>query len=173
MILVTVGTEQYPFNRLMNWLTVLLEAQLIPDALLIQSGTCSQLPPNVSAVSFLPPTELQRRAAEAELIISHCGEGSTSLLKSSRSPYILVPRCQRFGECADNQQIMLAAALYQRGVPIAWSPGDLVRYLQTPCYVNLPLLSGTAAALLCDHLEEHFGDGQQRVKPRLSITSQS
>lgn len=164
MILVTVGTEQYPFNRLMNWLTVLLEANLIPDSLLIQSGTCSQLPPNVPTVPFLEPAELQQRAAEAQLIISHCGEGSASLLRSARRPYILVPRCQRLGERADNQQIMLAAALYQRGVPIAWSPGDLVRYLQTPCYVNLPLLTGIAAALLCDHLEAHFGDGQPRVK---------
>lgn len=161
MILVTVGIEQYPFNRLMNWLTVLLETNLISDSLLIQSGTCSQLPPNVPTVPFLEPAELQQRAAEAQLIISHCGEGSTSLLRSARQPYILVPRCQRFGECADNQQIMLAAALYQRGVPIAWSPGDLVRYLQDPRYVPLPMLTGMAATWVCEHLEEKFGQGSR------------
>ncbi len=165
MILVTVGTEQYPFNRLMNWLTVLLEANLIPDSLLIQSGTCSQLPPNVPTVPFLEPTELQQRAAEAQLIISHCGEGSASLLRSARRPYILVPRCQRFGERADNQQIMLAAALYQRGVPIAWSPGDLVRYLQHPHYMALPMLTGVAASWLCEHLEESFGQESHLRRP--------
>jgi len=158
MILVTVGTEQYPFNRLMDWLTVLRESQLIPDSLFIQSGTCSQLPPDVPAVPFLAPAELRQRAAEATLIISHCGEGSASLLRSARRPYILVPRCQRLGERPDNQQVMLAAALYQRGVPIAWSPGDLVRFLQDPCYVALPMLTGGAAAWLCEHLDTHFGD---------------
>ncbi|WP_448563740.1 glycosyltransferase [Trichothermofontia sp.] len=157
MILVTVGNEQYPFNRLMNWLTVLREANFLAEPLLIQSGTCTQLPSDTTAIPFLTPTDLKQRAAEAQIIISHCGQASINLLQAAQRPYILVPRCQRFGERADNQQLLLAAALYQRGVPIAWSPGDLVRHLQNPCYVSLPLLTGIAAALLCNHLEEHFG----------------
>ncbi len=171
MILVTVGTEQYPFNRLMNWLTVLLEAKLIPTSMFIQSGTCSQLPPDVPSVPFLPLAELRQRAVEADLIISHCGEGSSSLLRSAQRPYILVPRCQRFGERMDNQQLMLAGTLYQRGVPVAWSPGDLVRFLQHPIYMPLPMLTGMAAIWLSEHLEEQFGTGMNLNLPKSRLVS--
>lgn len=45
MILVTVGTEKFPFNRLMRWVDQLLEDDLIGDEeVVVQYGTCTDLP---------------------------------------------------------------------------------------------------------------------------------
>ena len=38
MILVTVGTEQYPFNSLMDWISLLIKEGIINEEVVIQYG---------------------------------------------------------------------------------------------------------------------------------------
>lgn len=53
MILVTVGTERYPFNRLMNWVDLLLRYRLIQDEVVVQYGSCTVLPAGVKIYQSL------------------------------------------------------------------------------------------------------------------------
>lgn len=155
MILVTVGTEQFPFDRLMNWIQVLIDRGFIQATdLVIQYGSCTTLPAGVEAYSVLAQEQFQSLVQRANLIISHCGEGTLLLLDTLQKPYILVPRSKRFQEHVDDHQVELATALAQRQVPIAWSPGDLVRFLAEPQWVP-PVTASTA--LLCQGLKLRFG----------------
>lgn len=154
MILVTVGTEKYPFNRLMSWIRVLIARGFIQEEIVVQYGSCTYYPSEVSAYSLLAHDQFQELIQRSRLIISHCGEGTILLLAASRKPYILVPRSQRFGEHVDDHQIELALALAQNRVPIALSPGDLVRFLTLPQWV-CPTIVSTVA--LCQRLQNRFG----------------
>lgn len=137
MILVTVGTEQYPFNRLMKWIQILIDRGFIdPHELLVQYGHCSVWPSNVNSVSLLSQSSFEEYAFQSSLIISHCGEGTLLLLETLHKPYILVPRCSALGEHVDDHQVELAVALEQLHLPIAWSTGDLVRFLAAPCWIS-------------------------------------
>lgn len=154
MILVTVGTEKFPFNRLMGWLQVLLKQGFIQEDLVVQYGSCTELPSEVRAYSLLPQEQFQELIHQARLIISHCGEGSFLLLGTTYKPYILVPRSHKFGEHVDDHQVELAVALAQKGVPVAWSPGDLAKFITLPHSVPSATISVTN---FCQRLKHRFG----------------
>ena len=154
MILVTVGTEQFPFNRLMDWIQVLINRGFIQEEIVVQYGSCTDWPYGVKAYSLLTQDKFLDLIQQARLIIGHCGEGTFLLLGATPKPYILVPRSQSLGEHVDDHQIELAAALDQIEIPIAWSPGDLVRFLALPRSVP-PATVSTAS--FCQRLKNRFG----------------
>ena len=132
MILITVGTEKFPFNRLMQWIEILLEADLIREEVVVQYGTCTILPSGATVYRLLKEDDVPELIERSRLVIAHCGEGTVLLLDQLSKPYILVPRSQRYQEHVDDHQVELAEALAQMDVPIGWGPGDLVRFLERP-----------------------------------------
>jgi UDP-N-acetylglucosamine transferase subunit ALG13 len=136
MILVTVGTEKYPFNRLMRWIQLLVDRGFIQDELVIQYGSCTVWPSGTVASPLFNQDQFRDLINRADFIISHCGEGTLLLLDTSYKPYILVPRSKQYEEHVDDHQIELAKALAQLKFPVAWSPGDLVRFLAKPIKIS-------------------------------------
>ena len=153
MILVTVGTEQFPFNRLMGWIEVINDLGFVAEEIVVQYGSCTHYPSGVKAYSLLPQEQFQNLIEQARLIVGHCGEGTVLLLAATSKPYILVPRSQYFGEHIDDHQIELAVALAEKNIPVAWSPGDLVRFLAAP---HRTFLSPVTGAVICRHLKNRF-----------------
>jgi UDP-N-acetylglucosamine transferase subunit ALG13 len=166
MILVTVGTEQYPFNRLMHWIDLLLQQGLIQDDVVVQSGNCTFIPGGVKVYQFLKEDQFRDLLQQSDLVIAHCGEGTVLLLDSLDKPYVLVPRSFAFKEHVDNHQVDMAVALGAVEVPIAWSPGDLVRFLQAPHRATVTDLSANTAASLCQKLQTRFGSPERFLDNR-------
>ena len=140
MILVTVGTERFPFNRLMEWIDSLIQQNLVqPDQeeIIIQYGSCTITPQGTNNFSVLPSEEFNNIVTQARLIITHCGEGTIDLLSKITKPFILVPRSSKYQEHVDDHQIELAEALAQQGLSIANSPQDLVEFLANPKLVEI------------------------------------
>jgi UDP-N-acetylglucosamine transferase subunit ALG13 len=162
MILVTVGTEKFPFNRLMHWIDTLLHHNFLQEnreEIVVQYGSCTYLPAGVKIYQILPEAKFRKLMQQADLIIAHCGEGSINILEETETPFILVPRSQSFREHVDDHQVELASALFQSGVPIAWSPGDLVRFIANPQRVALANFPEAALLNLSLRLENRFGKG--------------
>ena len=161
MILVTVGTERFPLNRLMEWIDSLIQQNLIqPDReeIIIQYGSCSIIPQGTNNFSVLPSEEFDNIVAQARLIIAHCGEGTLDLLSKITKPFILVPRSSKYHEHVDDHQIELAEALAQQGIPIANSPQDLVKFLANPKLVEINYSPTEYYEQACWLLEEQFED---------------
>ncbi|MCT0226141.1 glycosyltransferase [Synechococcus sp. CS-1328] len=156
MILVTVGTEKFPFERLMHWLDHLLTEDLVGEEVVVQYGTCTVLPAGAKVYRFLKEQDFEDLIRQARLVVAHCGEGTVLLLDTLETPFILVPRSQRYREHVDDHQVELAQALGSVGVPIAWGPGDLVRFLANPRKVSISDLSVAAASAVCSQLSERF-----------------
>jgi UDP-N-acetylglucosamine transferase subunit ALG13 len=157
MILVTVGTEQYPFNRLMHWIEVLLQSEMIQEEVVVQYGNSTVLPAGAKVYKFLKEEKFQDLINEARIVIAHCGEGTLLLLDSLDKPYILVSRSQEFKEHVDDHQVELGLALSQINVLVAWCPGDLVRFIDAPRQVSVADVSQTNATALCNSLQSRFG----------------
>ncbi len=162
MILVTVGTEQYPFNALFDWIEALMRAGFIAldEEVIVQYGASTRLPDRAKIYRHLPEPEFKTLVSQARLVIAHCGEGTALLLKHFDTPYILVPRTQRFGEHVDDHQLEMAAALEKQGVAIARSPADLVRFLSAP---TLAVPQFQSDAQLCAVLSQLAIAPTQRV----------
>jgi anti-anti-sigma factor len=130
MIFVTVGTEQYPFNALLDWIDILIRYGIIHEEVVIQYGSSTRLPDRVKINKFLPEKEFVDAIEHADVVIAHCGEGTASLLEDMGKPYVLVPRTYDFREHVDDHQIEMADDLEKQGIAIARSPGDLVKFLK-------------------------------------------
>lgn len=162
MILVTVGTEQYPFNSLMSWIDLLIRYELIDreEEVVVQYGASLNLPDKVRIFKRLPESEFKNLLEQARVVISHCGEGSAMLLESLGKPYVLVPRIQRFGEHVDNHQLDLAIAMEKQGIPIARCPGDLVRFLASP---KAAKLTSHNEEKLCKFLSDSYNEQYKKI----------
>jgi UDP-N-acetylglucosamine transferase subunit ALG13 len=156
MILVTVGTEQFPFNRLMQWIDLLIQENLIEEDVIVQYGTCTYLPSGTTVYRMLKEDAFRDLIQKARVVIAHCGEGTVLLLDELQRPFILVPRSVRFQEHVDDHQVELALALTQMGVPMAWCPGDLVRFLEAPFQTSISDVTDSSAQTLCRRLQERF-----------------
>ncbi|PSB30601.1 glycosyltransferase [Stenomitos frigidus] len=170
MILVTVGTEQYPFNRLMNWLDLLIRDGVISkdERLIIQYGSSTKIPFRSEAFERLPEPEFKSLLEQARVVISHCGEGSVILLESLNKPYLLVPRARRFGEHVDDHQLEMAEFLKKQGIPIAECPGDIARFLSEPRSSGIKL--NHSEDELCQVLANDY-DFNQHTKAMLICSS--
>ena len=160
MILVTVGTEKFSFDRLMQWIDSLIKQDVIcpnQEEIIVQYGSCTitQIE-GVKTYSKLNVTDFHDLINKARIIIAHCGEGTIDLLASMDKPFILVPRSHSFAEHVDNHQIELAKQLAKQGVPVANCPEDLVRFLAKPILSKIsvsPKIYYSHASLL---LEQEF-----------------
>ncbi len=170
MILVTVGTEQYPFNALMDWVDVLIRYGIIDinEEVIVQYGSSTKIPDGAKVYQCLPESVFQAVVEEARVIVAHCGEGTAMLLESLGKPFILVPRTRRFGEHVDDHQIEMAEVLEQQGVPVAWSVGDLARFLAAP--VPCRLIQKNSECKICQALSHRY-DSKEYKKLMLVCSS--
>ena len=161
MILVTVGTEQYPFNALMDWIRLLMQEGLITEEVTIQYGSSTSLPDNVKVSKVIPEMQFKEMIEQSSAVIAHCGEGSALLLEEFDKPYILVPRTVKFHEHVDDHQLEMADDLENQGVLIARSPADLVKFLKL---ITIPHSSPNFAEdePLCKYLSDRYPSSTYR-----------
>ena len=159
MILITVGTEKFPFNRLMKWIDNLITQNLIQpekEEIVIQYGSCTIVPNDIKSYSVLKETDFLSSIEKARIIIAHCGEGTIDLLALINKPFILVPRSHDFQEHVDDHQVELAQQLAKQGIPIANSQEDLVNFLAKPFVAKFPVTPAKYYAQASLLLEEEF-----------------
>jgi len=153
MILVTVGTEKFQFDRLMVWISILRKQNWFKEKIIVQYGNSMYCPEGIEAHKLLPAEAFQKLAMSANLVIGHCGEGTLLLAEKIKAPYILVPRMADLKEHVDNHQLELASQLVNTGVPIAFSLEALLEFVKKPVRVDFSALSISAVDRLCRSLD--------------------
>lgn len=110
MILVAVGTQKFPFDRLIRAVDGIAEAN--PSLkFFAQRGTCSYAPRNMEGVQFLTELQFDSYVEKSDLIISHAGVGVISAALRHGKPIIVVPRRASFGEHVDDHQFEIASKI--------------------------------------------------------------
>jgi UDP-N-acetylglucosamine transferase subunit ALG13 len=115
-VLVMVGTDHHPFDRLVEWVDDWAADR--PDdgvRVLLQHGR-TRAPRIVPGRDFMPRDELDALLAEAEVVVSH--GGPSTIMESRRRGVvpIVVARTVRLGEHVDDHQQRFAAAMAARGL---------------------------------------------------------
>lgn len=112
MILVTVGTNEQPFDRLVRAAAALGG----DERLVVQHGASRVIHGRGEWVDFLPYDVLDAHARAARIVVCHAGVGSIVLARRSGSRPIVMPRRHRLGEAVDDHQVALAARLAGAGL---------------------------------------------------------
>jgi UDP-N-acetylglucosamine transferase subunit ALG13 len=125
MILVTVGTNEAPFDRLL--LALGGRQPVDGEQLVVQHGPSSVRPPGAECVDYLPYDELADAIRRARVVVTHAGVGSImTSLSNGRRP-IVVPRLARYGEAVDDHQIGLGRRLAAEGLVTCAETEEAIR----------------------------------------------
>ncbi len=125
MILVALGTEQFPFPRLLDWIDQAIEEGVIPkeEEVFIQAGNTEYKThhQNVTIRQLIPYNELYKKYGEARISIVHAGIGTfLDILEQEKTP-LLVPRNPALREHKDNHQQEFAELVQKElGIPVAF-----------------------------------------------------
>ncbi len=112
MILVTLGTDEHPFERALDAVDRLRPAH----ELVVQHG---HTPPRdwagVTWIDFVPFESLMTYMREADAIVCHAGVGTImSVVSLGRRP-VVISRLAAHGEHVDDHQLQIVAKLASRG----------------------------------------------------------
>lgn len=155
MILITLGTIPYSFDRVIDWMAVLLDEGLICEPVFVQHGITNvksiTANPLVATSPLLSLEEISKVIASSRLVISHAGQGSTRKLARTNKPFIIVPRESKYKEHIDNHQLWFAQNMSNKfGICYCTSLIDLQNsILNPPQPINKELFH---EARLADHL---------------------
>ncbi|MBE9226059.1 glycosyl transferase [Phormidium sp. LEGE 05292] len=136
MITVTLGTIPYPFNRVIDWIGILIEKGIISEPVVIQHGVTEisalKKYPQVTTFSIVSLSNMVTLVEKSRLVISHAGQGSTRSLAAKKASFILVPRLARYGEHIDDHQLLFAQCVESLGVKHCLSLETLEEAIKKP-----------------------------------------
>ena len=115
MIFVTVGSRQYPFDRLFRKLDELYETGVLTEEMFAQTGTGTYEPKHFAHQDFITPEEFAKRIEEADIVVSHGASGSIMKALNAGKKVIAVTRLEKYGEHINDHQIQNNEAFSTNG----------------------------------------------------------
>ena len=115
MMLVTVGLERFPFDRLLRLVDRLVESGTVRGPVFGQIGHSRYEPRQFEFCRFLPFDQMRQRLQEADAVLCHGGVGTIMLAVSLGKVPLVFPRRAEFGEQLDDHQLDLASRLAAGG----------------------------------------------------------
>ena len=115
MILVTVGTHNMSFSRLLKALDRIVESGKIIPELEAQIGYSDYLPRNYPYRRFFPAAEFGEKLQAAEMVVTHAGGGIISTCLREGKKMVVVPRLKKFREHTNDHQMELAREVEEKG----------------------------------------------------------
>ena len=132
MIFVVVGSQKFPFERLIREVDLLKEKGIIVDDVFAQIGPSSYIPRHLRWERYLDKGLFDEMIQKCDLLVTHAGEGSIMTGLLCRKKVIAVPRYARLGEHVSDHQLEIARALEkQHNIINVEKIEDLGRSIQT------------------------------------------
>jgi UDP-N-acetylglucosamine transferase subunit ALG13 len=118
LIVVTVGGDHHPFNRLIDWIEDWLFDFGDRARALVQHGT-ARAPHGADAAPYIGHHELQSAMAAARAVVSSGGPSTLSEARLLGHRPIAVPRRARLGEHVDDHQQAFCSRLHDLGLVVS------------------------------------------------------
>lgn len=112
MLLVTTGTNEQPFDRLVRAAADLSQRE---DAF-VQYGSSREPHGAGEWVEFLTFDELADRMRAARVVVCHAGVGSIMLARKCGHRPVVLPRRVHLGEAVDDHQLHMGRRLHDAGI---------------------------------------------------------
>lgn len=110
MIFVTVGTQKFQLNRLLE----LLDDEEIDEEIFAQIGFSTYRPNNFESRKFLSSKEFESYIQKSSLVITHAGVGSILTAMKYDKPILVFPRLKKYGEHVDDHQLQIAETFTEK-----------------------------------------------------------
>lgn len=109
MIFVTVGTQKFQMNRLIE--TMDRFAENYSDEVVMQIGNSDYMPKNCEYYKFIKKEEFAKLLEKCDVLVTHAGVGSIMDGIRANKPVVAIPRLKKYDEHVDDHQLEVAQAL--------------------------------------------------------------
>ncbi len=116
MIFVTVGSQKFQFNRLIEAVDALAASSAVEGGAFAQTGACTYVPQSMGHEAFLEREDFQARMAACDTVITHGGTGAIVGAVKAGKKVIAVPRLAKYGEHVDDHQTEIVAQFAEMGL---------------------------------------------------------
>lgn len=115
LLFATVGAT-LPYERLLDYIGDAKRRGLIPERVIVQTGTGAPPIEGVECVETLDFAGMKAMLAKADIVVCHGGTGSIITALQAGCRTIAIPRLFERGEHYDNHQLEITEAFEQRGL---------------------------------------------------------
>lgn len=107
MIFITLGTQDKPFNRLLEAVQTQIDKGVIKDRVVVQAGCTKFESKDMEIFDLIPMDDFDKLMCECDLLITHGGVGSivTGLKKDKK--VIAAARLAQYGEHVNDHQLQI------------------------------------------------------------------
>lgn len=126
MIFVILGTQDKPFQRILDIVEKEIKNCNITDNVVVQNGVTSYNSKFMKLIPFMDGTEFEETISKADLVICHGGYGTLSTALKHRKKIIAVPRLHKYGEHVNDHQIQIVKDFTEKGFLIPLNEGELL-----------------------------------------------
>lgn len=109
MIFITLGSQKFQFNRLLQAVDELIDKGVIEEDVFAQIGYSDYRPRNYRYKDFLDREEFAVQESKCDILITHGGTGAIIGAVKKDKKVIAVPRLAKYGEHVDDHQLQLIA----------------------------------------------------------------
>ena len=116
MILVTLGTQDKKFTRLLEEIDRLIEKKVITDQVIVQAGYSSDYKSgNMKIFDLISRDEFDKLISNCNLLITHAGVGNILTGLKYKKKIIAVPRLKEYKEHVNNHQLEITKTFNEEG----------------------------------------------------------
>lgn len=124
MILVTLGTQDKPFTRLLEKIDEQIENGNIKEEVVVQAGYTKYESKNMKVFDLVDREEFQNLITKCDLLITHGGVGSILTGLKNNKKVIVCPRLFKYGEHMNDHQIQIVENFAKEGYILEYQDGD-------------------------------------------------
>ena len=108
MILITLGTQDKPFYRLLEAVQKQIDNKIIKDKVIVQAGISSDFKSeNMEIFDLIPMDEFDKLISECDILITHGGVGSIISGIKNNKKVIAAARLEKYGEHVNDHQLQI------------------------------------------------------------------
>lgn len=115
MILVTLGTQDKEFKRLLKAVDKAIEDKIITEEVIVQAGCTKYKSDNMQIFDLIPIDEFNKLIKKSNLVITHGGVGSILTGLINHKKVIAVPRLKKYDEHESDHQMQMVDSFYDEG----------------------------------------------------------
>lgn len=115
MILVLLGTQNKPFDRLLKAISKEIKNGNIKDKVVAQIGCTVYKDENIEMFDYRPKEEINELINKANIIITHGGVGTIIECIDLGKKIIVAPRLSKYKEHTNNHQLQITKEFAEKG----------------------------------------------------------
>ena len=124
IILVTLGTQDKPFTRILDKIQEQIDLGVIKDKVVVQAGYTKYDSKDMEIFDLIDRNEFSNLISKCDLLITHGGVGSILTGLKNNKKVIVCPRLSKYKEHMNNHQVQIVDRFYEAGYILKYDEGD-------------------------------------------------